>query len=195
MDPMTAMFIIGQATEQAGNVFTGISNFFGSRRREQEMRTQIREQSDLLQDQVGLARDRLRGDNNLQRTQQMGQLAAGSAASGVRGSSGSVQAVGGEIRRESARQLDLGMRSIDIDLQRGINQLNQARRAADEEKKNRRWQLAADLLGFGTTGAQGAGQFMNMMGPSMFATTSTPGSGGGAPTVPTYGPGTTTFTY
>lgn len=202
---------VGLALEVGGNIFSAFGNRDASRQEEADLRADaaaqqafleqqqgflgqqqalLGQQADIYGEQTELGRQRLATsrdtaltDIGLGTANAQSSLLAGSATSGVRGSSGSVGAVStninemsGMARDRTMSEFNLGMHSVDIQeaqnqyslaqgqlsIDRGQLSIDQAQydidgmlRGADNMEENRGWSFWGDMLGAGTTAMKG----------------------------------------
>lgn len=161
--------IAGLIMEVVGNGVAAFGNRNASIEAEADLRANAAEQQRLLGMQTSLGRERLTEsrDNTLTdigigTANAQSSLQAGAAASGVRGSSGSVGAVSSNInamsdmaRDRTQTEFSLGMKSVDLQAAQGQYTIDNMTSAADAEAANRGWAFAGDLLGAGTAATRG----------------------------------------
>lgn len=169
---------IGSGFNFWGNVATTIGNFMGSRRAEADMRgdaafarSQAQAGYQLAADQAQAGYSNAMTDIGLGASRARGSILAGGAASGVRGSSGSTQAIIGSVNQAADRardrageQLDFAMRSAEMTRDQAFYNADELVEAADEERRNRGFRLFGDITNTITSTVQAAGQLMMMAG-------------------------------
>lgn len=174
MDPISAMMLVGGAIKLIGGVTTAFGNRGTSIRNEGDLLREQGERSAQLRGQLALQTDRAQtqardATTDITRQQSIlgGQLTAGAAASGVRSSSGSVQAMVGDVagqadlqRDRIGEQLQFQMRGIDLDRVRGEYDIEKLGIAADRERSDRPLRFIGDLLGAGAGGVDSATQIL-----------------------------------
>ena len=169
---------IGGVLRVGGAILGAIGNNQQGRQDEADMRLEASHQRRILGMQTALATDQAQAAHtntvtDINRYQRFagGQITAGAAASGVRSSSGSVQAVMNDMtgqaqqaRDRAQESLQFALRGIDINQQQGEYDVSKLVRGADREAAARPLRTWGDMLGIGATAIDAYAQFEGARG-------------------------------